>query len=220
MMRPIDVQVSEWDCILELCEKSASGFEVRMGLRYVKGLGERDWDSIAGARHAAPFTSVDDFVSPITLDEGILGTLAEAGAFDGFNVDRRTALWDVRRRARTREESLSLPARERTHFFEFLSSFEEVKWDYRTTSHSPRRHPLAPIRASLTRQGLPDARTVASMKNGENVRYAGLVICRQRPGGAGGVVFMTLEDETGFVNVVVWESIFQRYSVLEKPWGS
>ena len=72
------------------------------------------------------------------------------------------------------------------------------------------------MRASLTRQGLPDARTVASMKNGENVRYAGLVICRQRPGTAGGVVFMTLEDETGFVNVVVWESVFQRYSVLAK----
>src|SRR5437867_8843989 len=97
MMRPIDVQVSEWDCILELCEKSAGGFAVRMGLRYVKGLAERDWESIAGARHAAPFTSVDDFVSRTTLDEGILGRVAEAGAFDGFNVDRRTALWDVRR---------------------------------------------------------------------------------------------------------------------------
>ena len=72
------------------------------------------------------------------------------------------------------------------------------------------------MRATLNRQGLPDARAVASMKNGENVRYAGLVICRQRPGTAGGVVFMTLEDETGFVNVVVWESVFQRYSVLAK----
>jgi error-prone DNA polymerase len=100
-----------------------------------------------------------------------------------------------------------------------LSAFEEVRWDYRTTSHSPRRHPLAPVRASLSRQGLPDARSVASMKNGENIRYAGLVICRQRPGTAGGVVFMTLEDETGFVNVVVWESVFQRYSVLAKTAG-
>ena len=107
-------------------------------------------------------------------------------------------------------------ARESIPLFESLSCFEEVKWDYRTTSHSPRRHPLEPMRASLTRQGLPDARTVASMKNGENIRYAGLVICRQRPGTAGGVVFMTLEDETGFVNVVVWESVFQRYSVLAK----
>jgi error-prone DNA polymerase len=219
IVRPVDVGVSEWDCTLEPCEESAGGFAVRIGLRYVKGLGERDWESIAAARRAVPFASVSDFVRRTTLDAGILGTLAEAGAFDGFNVARRRSLWDVRRLARTREESLSFPARERKPLFESLSSFEEVKWDYRTTSHSPRRHPLEPIRASLTRQGLPDARTVASMKNGENVRYAGLVICRQRPGTAGGVVFMTLEDETGFVNVVVWESVFQRYSVLAKTLG-
>ena len=216
IIRPIAVQVSEWDCTLEPCEGSAGGFAVRMGLRYVKGLAEIDWESIAGSRHAAPFTSVDDFVSRTALDEDVFETLAEAGAFDAFNIDRRTALWNVQRLARTKEESLSFPARETKPLFESLSSFEEVKWDYRTTSHSPRRHPLEPIRASLTRQGLPDARTVASMKNGENVRYAGLVICRQRPGTAGGVVFMTLEDETGFVNVVAWESVFQRYSVLAK----
>lgn len=215
-VRPVDVRASEWDCTLESCEETTDGFAVRMGLRYVKGLGEREWDSIAAARRAAPFTSIDDFVSRTTLDEGVLGTLAEAGAFDGFNVDRRTAVWDVRRLARTRQASLSLSDRERKRSFESLNPFEEVKWDYRTTSHSPRRHPLAPMRASLARQGLPDARTVSSMKNGENVRYAGLVICRQRPGTAGGVVFMTLEDETGFVNVVVWESVFQRYSILAK----
>jgi error-prone DNA polymerase len=63
---------------------------------------------------------------------------------------------------------------------------------------------------------LPDARSIAAKRNGEKVHYAGLVICRQRPGTAGGIVFMTLEDETGFVNVVVWENIFQRYSVLAK----
>ena len=72
------------------------------------------------------------------------------------------------------------------------------------------------MRASLAQQGLPDARTVSSMKNGVNIRYVGLVICRQRPGTAGGVVFRTLEDETGFVNAVIWESVFQRYSVLAK----
>jgi error-prone DNA polymerase len=97
-----------------------------------------------------------------------------------------------------------------------LTNFEEVGWDYRRTSHSARRHPLEPLRWSLIRQGLPDARAVAAMKNGEKIRYAGLVICRQRPGTAGGVVFMTLEDETGFVNVVVWESVFQRYAILAK----
>jgi error-prone DNA polymerase len=100
--------------------------------------------------------------------------------------------------------------------FSPLSDFEEVGWDYRRTSHSARRHPLEPLRRDLSRQGMPDARMVASMQHGEKIRYAGLVICRQRPGTAGGVVFMTLEDETGFVNVVVWESVFQRYAVLAK----
>jgi len=216
VVRPIDVTVSDWDCTLEPSDDSAGGFAVRMGLRYVKGFRETEWKRIDEARCYAPFTALEDFVQRSGLEERVLGTLAEAGAFEGFRVDRRNALWDIRRVVRTRYQSLSLADREGSPHFDLLSSFEEVKWDYRTTSHSPRRHPLEPMRAILSHQGLPDARTVAAMKNGEDVRYAGLVICRQRPGTAGGVVFMTLEDETGFVNVVVWESVFQRYSVLAK----
>ena len=216
VVRSIDVQVSDWDCTLEPCPESRGGYAVRMGLRYVKGLGEGEWERIVRARAVIAFASLQDFVRRTGLDEGSLSALAEAGAFDSLQVDRRTALWDVRRLAHMQKESLSLPARERKPGFTALSDFEEVSWDYRRTSHSARRHPLEPMRASLVRHGLPDARTVASMPNGAKVRYAGLVICRQRPGTAGGVVFMTLEDETGFVNVVVWESVFQRYPVLAK----
>ena len=216
VVRSIDVQTSAWDCTLESDPASDGGFAVRMGLRYVKGLGEREWERIARARSLAPFVSLQDFARRTGLDEGSLSALAEAGAFDSLQVDRRTALWDVRRLARAQKESLALLSRERRPDFAPLSDFEEVGWDYRTTSHSARRHPLAPMRASLIRHALPDARTVASMQNGAKVRYAGLVICRQRPGTAGGVVFMTLEDETGFVNAVVWESVFQRYAVLAK----
>ena len=215
-VRSIDIQKSEWDCTLEPCTESADGFAVRMGLRYVKGLGEREWQRIAEARGSERFASLQDFARRTVLDEGSLSALAEAGAFDGLRIDRRTALWDVRQLARTQREPLSLPGRERTPAFIPLSDFEEVGWDYRRTSHSARRHPLEPMRLSLARHGLPDARAVAAMQNGARIRYAGLVICRQRPGTAGGVVFMTLEDETGFVNAVVWESVFQRYSVLAK----
>jgi error-prone DNA polymerase len=88
-VRPVDVRVSEWDCTLEPSEGSAGGFAVRMGLRYVKGLGERDWENIVHTRGVAPFVSLDDFVSRSTLDEGVLGTLAEAGGFDAFNIDVR-----------------------------------------------------------------------------------------------------------------------------------
>ena len=216
VVAPIDVAVSDWDCTLERSDQSAGGFAVRMGLRYVKGFRERDWEKIERARRQMPFDSLENFVQRSGLEEGILSVLAEAGAFDGLGVDRRRALWNIRRLSRTRHESLSLKDREPSPHFDSLTDFEEVKWDYRTTSHSPRRHPLEPMRASLADQGLPDARTVSSMKNGVKIRYAGLVICRQRPGTAGGVVFMTLEDETGFVNIVVWESVFQRYSVLAK----
>jgi error-prone DNA polymerase len=216
VVRPIDVTVSDWDCTLEPSDQSAGGFAVRMGLRYVKGFRERDWERIESVRRQAPFATLEDFARRTGFDEGVLSMLAEAGAFDSFGAGRRTALWDIRRFSRTRYESLSLNDRGRLPHFDSLTDFEEVKWDYRTTSHSPRRHPLEPMRASLSDQGLPDACTVSSMKNGITIHYAGLVICRQRPGTAGGVVFMTLEDETGFVNVVVWESVFQRYSLLAR----
>ncbi|MBI2349334.1 MAG: error-prone DNA polymerase, partial [Deltaproteobacteria bacterium] len=216
VVRPIDAQESGWDCALEPCLKSAGGFALRMGLRYVKGLGTGDWERIEGARRNSLFESLADFVRRSALDEGALGALAEAGAFDGFALERREALWDVRRLVGARRESLPLQVREVAPTFDPLSAFEEVTWDYRRTLHSPRRHPLEPLRAQLTAQGLPDARAVASMKNGRRVRYAGLVICRQRPGTAGGVVFMTLEDETGFVNLVLWERVFERYAALAK----
>jgi error-prone DNA polymerase len=216
VVNPIDVQTSDWNCTLEPCAQRNGGFAVRMGLRYVKGLGERDWEMMERARRATSFVSLQDFVRRCGLEDGSLGVLAEAGAFDSFDIERRAALWDVRRLAQVRNQSLHLPARERKPAFDPLSAFEEVGWDYRRTSHSARRHPLEPFRHILAAHGLPDARSVADGKNGEKVRYAGLVICRQRPGTAGGVVFMTLEDETGFVNVVVWESVFQKFSVLAK----
>ena len=216
VVRVIDIQASDWDCTLERCLESAVGFAVRMGLRYVKSLGEGEWGRIESARRDQRFSSLADCVRRTRLDEGSLCALAEAGAFESLGVARRNALWDVRRLIQTRNQSLTMSVEEANPGFAPLTDFEEVGWDYRRTAHSARRHPLEPMRASLMRQDLPDARTVAMMQNGEKIRYAGLVICRQRPGTAGGVVFMTLEDETGFVNVVVWESVFQRYAVLAK----
>lgn len=107
-------------------------------------------------------------------------------------------------------------AQETSPTFTPLGAGDEIAWDYRRTDHSPRGHPLAPLREALHARGLLDARTAVSMRNGSRVRYAGLVICRQRPGTAGGVTFMTLEDETGFVNVVLWPNIFKRHTTLAK----
>jgi len=187
-----------------------------MGLRYVKGLSERDGTRIVTTRSSAPFASLADFLRRTTLDEGTLTALAEAGSFEGFGLDRRTALWDVQGLARRRGAPLPLIPLEPVPVFEPMSDFEEISWDYRLTSHSPRGHPLGPLREVLKAQGLPTARTVVAMRHGERVRYAGLVICRQRPASARNVVFMTLEDETGVVNVVLWERVFERYPILAK----
>jgi error-prone DNA polymerase len=97
-----------------------------------------------------------------------------------------------------------------------LGDGETIAWDYRASSHSVRGHPIAPLRGLLTKQGLPDARTVRAMTTGARVRYAGLVICRQRPATASNVTFMTLEDETGFVNLVLWDRVFQAFPVLAR----
>ncbi|MBI2460984.1 MAG: error-prone DNA polymerase [Candidatus Rokubacteria bacterium] len=213
---PVDAPRSAWDCTLEPCADSATGTAVRMGLRYVKGLGTSDWTRIEAARQAVPFASLADFVRRTGLDEGALAALAEAGAFEGLGLDRRSALWDVRGLVRLRGMSLPLGRPEAAPGFEPLSDAEQIAWDYRRTAHSPRGHPLASVRGDLLAQGLPDARTVASLPHGQRVRYAGLVICRQQPANGAGVVFMTLEDETGFVNVVLWERVFERYAVLAK----
>ncbi len=205
---PVDVRTSDWDCTM-------IGEAVRMGLRYVKGLGEGDWEGIEKARHESPFASMEDFSKRTRLDEKALTALAEAGAFQGFEATRRSALWKARGLRKDDPDTfLSVP--ETDVSFPELDAFETIAWDYDASSHSTHGHPLAPLREVLKAQKLPDARTVAGMRNGRRVRFAGLVICRQRPGTASGVTFMTLEDETGFVNLVVWPKKFQEYAVLAK----
>ena len=150
------------------------------------------------------------------LDVRSLSTLAEAGAFECFGASRRHALWQVRGLLREREASIELTAAGRKARFAGLTPIEQIAWDYRTSSHSSRAHPLALLRSELTRQHLPDARSLSRLRNGARVRYAGLVICRQRPGTASGVTFMTLEDETGFVNLVIWDRVFQAHATIVK----
>ena len=215
-VRPLDVQCSQWDCTLEPVAKDDGCFAVRMGLRYVKSMHQAQWERIDRARKERRFTSPRDLVERTGLGQGILARLAEAGALAGFDGNRRTALWNVRGLARTPAVPLGLKTDEARPRFDELDAFETIGWDYGATGHSPRGHPLEPLRGELRARKLPDATSVRALPDGRRVRYAGLVICRQRPGTASGVVFMTLEDETGFVNVVVWSRVFERYAVLIK----
>ena len=157
--------------------------------------------------------------------------LAEAGAFDSFKENRRAALWQVQgmkmetmhlhrvqSEVANSEERLTgaepdLPLEEPVPVFRSLSDIDTVTWDFRTMNHSARSHLLEPFRDEFVAKGLPDARAVSRMEDGRHVNYAGIVICRQRPGTASGVVFMTMEDETGFVNTILWPGVYEQFSI-------
>jgi error-prone DNA polymerase len=191
-----------------------------MGLCFIKGLGEKDGEKIEAAARVHPFDSVEDFAQRSGLDSGKLAKLAEAGALDVLSGGRREALWQAHGVLQEQElpllpKKLDRMAEEVPRFVE-LSEFEKIAWDMQSSSHSARGHVLSQLRSSLRAQGLLDARTLMASPDGRAVRYAGLVICRQRPGTAGGVTFMTLEDETGFVNLVLWQKIFERFSIVAK----
>jgi error-prone DNA polymerase len=225
-MLPVDARESAWDCTLlplpaageasELKPGDAAHFAVRIGLRYVKGLGSVHGSCIEEARKDGPCATLGDFVRRTGLDSKALSMLAESGAFACYVPARRQALWEVRGLLRERESSLEVTSRMRRAKFSGLTPIEQIAWDYRTSAHSTRAHPLALLRQQLARQGLPDARALTHYRNGARVRYAGLVICRQRPGTASGVTFMTLEDETGFANLVLWKRVYDSNHLLAR----
>jgi error-prone DNA polymerase len=222
-MLPIDARESAWDCTLEPLAVPAKtewgqeiAFAVRIGLRYVKGLGAVHGACIEEARKEGPSPTLADFVRRTGLDSKALSMLAESGAFACYVPARRQALWEVRGHLRERESSLEVSSRMRRAKFSGLTPIEQIAWDYRTSAHSTRAHPLALLRQQLAKQGLPDARSLAHYRDGARVRYAGLVICRQRPGTASGVTFMTLEDETGFANLVIWKRVYDGNHLLAR----
>ena len=212
-VRPASVLASDWDCTLEALN-DPRGFAVRIGLRYLKGMGRADFDRIEASRQAASFASVEDLAGRTGLDQGALATLAEAGTMEALAPPRREALWQVLGAARERRGPLPMGEQELPVDFRQLSAFQTVLWDYRTQGHSARSHPLAAVREELRGLGLPTAKEVIAARNGRRMQYAGLVICRQQPGTAKGVTFLTLEDETGFVNVVVWQQVFAKHTAL------
>ncbi|PIE18907.1 MAG: error-prone DNA polymerase [Proteobacteria bacterium] len=211
-VRPIDALHSAWDCTLEPLDGVGQRFAIRMGLRYVKGLPEAEGRRVA----AANFGSITELVRATRLPLRSLRLLVEAGALDGFGLDRRTTLWTVEGAARAASDPLPLEEDEPLPALRPLDLFQTISWDYRASHHSTRGHPLLALRERLRSQGLPAAQALQRLPDGRRTRYAGVVICRQRPGTASGVTFMTLEDETGFVNVVIWKSVFDRYRIIAK----
>jgi error-prone DNA polymerase len=225
-VRPVDVQASAWDCTLEEQDESPPlsakawrerPLAVRVGLRYVKGLARRDADALLAARErGGPFRSEEDLARRTGLGVPAMATLAEAGALEPLEPDRRAAFWEAPQAAQRVWDGLPLEMGSEPVPLSPLEPFEVIDWDYRTTDHSARGHPMEGFREELAAKGFPEARAVAALPHGQRVSYVGAIICRQRPGTAGGVSFLTLEDETGFVNAVIWKDVWERYGLTVK----
>ena len=210
-VRPVDINHSQWDNLLE--EKSGSYCALRLGFRQVKGMREEDIHLLISARKKF-FTDVND-LRDIGLSPSALEMLADADAFRSIGLDRREALWQIatcndrpvalfagQPSEDSREAKVSLPK---------MSVSEHVVNDYATTSLSLKAHPVSFVREKLDQLHILSTKGLSSLSDGERVKVAGLVLVRQRPGTAKGVCFITIEDETGFSNLVVFQNIFNKY---------
>jgi error-prone DNA polymerase len=192
---------------------------LRIGLRFVRGLGSSAEQKLKAAWEAGgPFRSVEDVVRRSGLGLPALKTLAEAGAFQTlWGPGRRSALWEVL--ARLAQKPLAQVESTREPKLREMKKVELVAADYTTTGLCTHGHPMEHLRAALRVRGVLSAEELRSVRSGRCVKVAGVVICRQRPGTAKGVCFITLEDETGFSNFVVYADLFQRHrkTIVRSP---
>ncbi|MGE0858616.1 MAG: error-prone DNA polymerase [Gammaproteobacteria bacterium] len=208
-VRPPDVQASDWESGLEPLQPGARTPAVRLGLDRVKGLNAEAGARVATARAARPFVDVTDLARRAELDRGAVRALSRAGALASLAGHRHHAAWA----ALGIEAPLAvLPEariREAAPLLRRPGEGEDIVADYAHLGFTLGRHPLALLRERLRRQHCVTAAELARSEPGTRVRTAGLVITRQRPGTATGVVFVTLEDETGSINVIVWSSLVE-----------
>jgi len=206
-VRPVDVTVSEWDCTLEEIPISRA---LRLGFNMVAGLSEAAAQRIVEARRARPFASSADLADRAALDRRDLHCLAEADALAPLAGHRHGAAWAVAGVERLPPLLAGSAVAEADPELPAPTEGEDIVADYRTLSLTLRRHPLALLRAKLAKQRLATAAEIAQTPHGRTVRTAGIVIGRQRPDTASGVIFVTLEDETGATNVIVWRDLSDR----------
>ena len=209
-VRSVDINYSDWDNKVE--ERVGRNCALRLGFRQVKGLREEDMNVLVAGRKSM-YTSINE-LRDIDVPGTALEKLADADAFRSIGLDRRQALWEVSTNDRpvalftgqpsadANEEGISLPQ---------MSDSEHVVHDYATTSLSLKAHPVSFVREKLQQLHISSAGDLSKGKDGDLVKVAGLVLVRQRPGTASGICFITMEDETGCANVVVFENIFDKY---------
>jgi error-prone DNA polymerase len=215
-VRPVALAVSEWECTLERRDDGRAA--LRLGLRLVKHLSRAGAQRLIAARRNAAFSHIADLAERGALDRGDLEALAAADALAGLTGHRYRAVWQV---SGVERPLPLLPAQtvvdEGTPLLRAPHEGQDIVADYGSVGLSLRRHPVALLRNALLERGVTPNQELWAQPNGDSVTAAGLVITRQRPGSAGGVTFVTLEDETGYVNLIVWERIAkaQRAALLE-----
>ncbi|HEY1779752.1 MAG TPA: error-prone DNA polymerase [Roseiarcus sp.] len=204
----------------EMAPHIRSTHAVRLGLRQIVGVREKDMRWLVERRGQA-YDSVRDLWLRSGLSSAVLEKLADADAFRSLGLDRREALWAVRGLDRVGDQDdlplfASRPGRETEPDARLppMPLGAHVVEDYRRLSLSLKAHPASFMRARLSARGILRSEALRSVKNGERVTVAGLVLVRQRPGTAAGVIFMTLEDETGVANIIVWPKIFERLRAI------
>jgi error-prone DNA polymerase len=216
--RPPDINHSLWDCMLEPAEDGA--FALRLGFRQIDGFREADAEALAAAREQGRFREVRDLWRRSGLGRASLERLASADAFRSLGLDRRQALWEVR--GLPKEAPLPLFNRsqadeagpERETALPVMPLSEHVVHDYRTLRLSLKAHPMHFLRGMVSAARIRSCADVRRLKDGAYVSVAGVVLVRQRPGSAQGVVFMTIEDETGVANAVIWPQVLERERVV------
>jgi error-prone DNA polymerase len=210
-VRPVCVVRSDYDCTLE--EDGA----IRVGLRLVHGMGERQAKGVLDARATQAFRSLPDFAARSGLDRGRLQTLAEAGAFDALaGPDRRKAAWILQGLWTDLPLFAGLGRDEPDPVLPPQDALGRLQADYRSTGLSVDLHPIQFVRAALDALGCLRLVELPTRTPGESVRIGGLVSTRQRPGTAKGVVFLTLEDETGLANLIVWPKTWAQHRKLAR----
>ncbi len=231
-VRAIDINHSDWDNTLEAGPAAAarlharhaemkrdvrSTHALRMGFRQAKGLSEAEMSQLV-ARRGKGYDSVRDVWLRSGLPASSIERLADIDAFRSLGLDRRDALWAVRGLNRVGgQEDLPLfarahdPTREPDFDLPPMALGEHVVEDYRTLGLSLKTHPAALLREEMAARRAIKSEKLPLIANGQRVRVSGLVLVRQRPGTASGVIFMTLEDETGIANIVVWPKIFEKF---------
>jgi error-prone DNA polymerase len=218
VVRPIDVNASEWDCTLEPLDSER--FAVRLGLRMTRGLAENDGSRLAAVRAEAPFTSVLELSRRAALHPGVLVRLAKADAFRSVGIGRREAAWAIKalrpdklplfEEADRREAAVKPEITEADVELPPMTGGGQVVEDYRSHGLTLRAHPVSFLREQLGQMGISPCRDLREARNGSRLSVSGLVLVRQRPGSAKGVMFITLEDETDIANLIVWPSLFDK----------